>query len=208
MHQTRWLLPRPDPREIAALSLALNIGAPAAKVLVHRGFGEPAAARSFLRPSFDEMHDPLTLRDMPAAIQRITRAIGGGEKILIYGDYDVDGATAVVLLTKVIELAGGAASYHVPHRLKDGYGMRPEVVETAAAQGVNLIISVDTGIRAAQVVRRANELGIDVIVTDHHLPEAALPPALAPGWLLKSFRRCYRAWVGRRTGCAACANRS
>src|SRR5207253_8512575 len=84
-----------------------------------------------------------------------------------------------VLLIKAIELAGGAAHYHVPHRLKDGYGMRLEVVEAAAEQGVKLIVSVDTGIRAAQVVRRANELGIDVIVTDHHLPETDLPPAVA-----------------------------
>ena len=143
----------------------------AAKVLVHRGFADPAAARRFLHPTFEELHDPLTLRDMPAAIERIARAIREREQILIYGDYDVDGTTSVVLLTKAFELAGGIATYHVPHRLKDGYGMRPEVVEAAAEQGVKLIVSVDTGIRAAEVVRRANELGIDVIVTDHHLPE-------------------------------------
>src|SRR5476649_1376125 len=179
MSDTRWLLPATDTREIEALSAALGIGAPAARVLAHRGLAAPAAARSFLHPSFDALHDPLTLRDMPAAIARIGRAIGGHEKILIYGDYDVDGTTSVVLLTKAIELAGGAAGYHVPHRLKDGYGMRTEVVEAAAEQGVTLIVSVDTGIRAAEVVRRAGELGIDVIVTDHHLPEVELPPALA-----------------------------
>jgi single-stranded-DNA-specific exonuclease len=179
MPDTRWLLPATDSREVEALSSALRIGMLAARVLVHRGLADPAAARSFLHPSFDALHDPLTLRDMPAAIARIGRAIGNHEKILIYGDYDVDGATSVVLLTKAIELAGGAAGYHVPHRLKDGYGMRSEVVEAAAQQGVTLIVSVDTGIRAAEVVRRATELGIDVIVTDHHLPEAELPPALA-----------------------------
>ena len=179
MSDTRWLFPAADAREIEALSAALRIGAPAARVLAHRGLAAPAAARSFLHPSFDALHDPLTLRDMPAAIARIGRAIGGHEKILIYGDYDVDGTTSVVLLTKAIELAGGAAGYHVPHRLKDGYGMRTEVVEAAAEQGVTLIVSVDTGIRAAEVVRRAGELGIDVIVTDHHLPEAELPQALA-----------------------------
>jgi single-stranded-DNA-specific exonuclease len=119
------------------------------------------------------------MRDMPQAVERLLRAIRGGEKILIYGDYDVDGTSSVVLLTKAIELAGGAAHYHVPHRLKDGYGMRSEVVESAAAQGVKLIVSVDTGIRAAEVVSRANALGIDVIITDHHLPESALPPAIA-----------------------------
>jgi len=116
---------------------------------------------------------------MQPAIDRLRRAIREREKILIYGDYDVDGTTSVVLLTKALQLAGGDAGYHVPHRLKEGYGMRPEVVETAAAQGVTLMISVDTGIRAAQVVARANELGIDTIVTDHHLPDSALPPAIA-----------------------------
>jgi single-stranded-DNA-specific exonuclease len=107
-------------------------------------------------------------------VARLREAIRDGQKILIYGDYDVDGTTSVVLLTKAIELAGGASSYYVPHRLKDGYGMRAEAVETAAAEGVKLIVTVDTGIRAAEAVRRANELGVDVIVTDHHLPEAGL----------------------------------
>jgi single-stranded-DNA-specific exonuclease len=176
---SRWLLPSPDPRDVEALSSALGIAAPAAGILVHRGLGDPAAARRFLEPSLDDLHDPLTMRDMPRAVARLREAIRDGQKILIYGDYDVDGTTSVVLLTKAIELAGGASSYYVPHRLKDGYGMRPEVVENAAAEGVKLIVSVDTGIRAAEVVRRANELGVDVIVTDHHLPETDLPPALA-----------------------------
>ena len=173
------MLPAPDAAAIAALSAALPIGPLAAKVLVHRGFGEPVAARRFLYPAFEQLHDPLTMRDMPVAIERIARAIVQREPILIYGDYDVDGTTSVVLLTKAFELAGGIATYHVPHRLKDGYGMRSEVVEAAAVQGVKLIVSVDTGIRAAGVVRRAGALGIDVIVTDHHLPDTELPPALA-----------------------------
>ena len=173
------MLPAPDPAVVTALAAALKIGTPAAKVLAARGFGDAEAARKFMEPAFEELHDPLSMRDMAAAIERIGRAIRDRERILIYGDYDVDGTTSVVLLTKVIELAGGEARYHVPHRLKDGYGMRPEVVEAAAEQGVKLIVSVDTGIRAGEVVRRANELGIDVIVTDHHLPETELPPALA-----------------------------
>jgi single-stranded-DNA-specific exonuclease len=173
-----WALP-PSSDESAALAAALQITNPAAKVLCHRGLSDPQTAGRFLRPSLDDLLDPLTLRDMPLAVTRLREAIRGGEKILIYGDYDVDGTTSVVLLTKAIELAGGAAEFHVPHRLKDGYGMRPEVVERAAEEGVRLIVSVDTGIRAAEVVRRAGELGIDVIVTDHHLPETELPPALA-----------------------------
>ena len=179
MTQSRWLLPSTDPRAVGALSSGLGIAAPAAGILVHRGLGDPAAARRFLDPSLDDLHDPAAMRDMPRAVERLREAIRQGQKTLIYGDYDVDGPTAVVLLTQPIEPAGGAAGHHVPHRLKDGYGMRPEVVETAAAEGVKLIVSVDTGIRGAEVVRRANELGVDVIVTDHHLPETELPPALA-----------------------------
>ncbi|MDR3702129.1 MAG: single-stranded-DNA-specific exonuclease RecJ [Candidatus Sulfopaludibacter sp.] len=174
----RWVFPAEAPG-VEALAADLGIAPAAAKVLAARGLGDPASARRFLHPSLDDLLDPLALRDMPVAIERIRRAIAGSEKILIYGDYDVDGTTSVVLLSKAIELAGGAADYHVPHRLKDGYGMRPEVVEAMAAGGVKLIVSVDTGIRSAEVVKRARELGIDVIVTDHHLPESELPPALA-----------------------------
>src|SRR5947199_1710395 len=140
----RWVLPEHHTERVAALATALRIGTPAAKVLVNRGFTDPVSARRFLHPSFDELHDPLLMRDMPAALDRLERAIHGGEKVLIYGDYDVDGTTSVVILTKAIELAGGAASYHIPHRLKDGYGMRAEVVEAADDQVVTLIDSVDT----------------------------------------------------------------
>lgn len=178
----RWRLP--DHLDAAAslarnLETSLGLGALAARVLVARGLSNLEAARRFLSPSLADLHDPLLMRDMDRAVERLLRAVRSVEKILIYGDYDVDGTSSVVLLTKAIELAGGAASYHVPHRLKDGYGMRAEVVEAAAAQGVKLIVSVDTGIRAAEVVERANALGIDVIVTDHHLTETELPPACA-----------------------------
>src|SRR6266478_3627316 len=156
----RWVFPTSQPDDVTALSAALPTGALAAKVMVHRGLRDLDAARRFLNPSLDDLHDPLLLRGMPQALARLRDAVSGKEKILIYGDYDVDGTASVVLLTKAIELAGGAAGYHVPHRLKDGYGMRSEVVEAAAEQGVKLIVSVDTGIRAGQVVRRANELGI------------------------------------------------
>jgi single-stranded-DNA-specific exonuclease len=174
-----WAIPALDTQQVELLRAALRIGAPAAKVLVHRGLGEASRARRFLAPSLDELHDPFALRDMKRALDRLQKAIRGGERILIYGDYDVDGTTSVVILTKAIEMAGGTAAYHIPHRLRDGYGMRPEVVERAAADGVRLIVSVDTGIRAAEVVARANAIGIDVIVTDHHLPDAELPPAFA-----------------------------
>ena len=125
------------------------------------------------------LHDPFALQDMQAAVDRLERAIRLRECVLIYGDYDVDGTASIVVLKKVIEILGGVADFYIPHRLKEGYGMRTEVIERAAETGVRLVVSVDTGIRALEVVRHASAVGIDVIVTDHHLPEAELPPALA-----------------------------
>ena len=177
--RARWTLPAAGPEDSAALAKTLGLQPLAARVLLARGVNDPDVARSFLNPSLDELCDPSELRGLPCAVERIERAIRDRERILIYGDYDVDGTVSVVLLTKAIEMAGGATAYHVPHRLHEGYGMRLEVVEQAAAEGVKLIVSVDTGIRAGAVVARAAELGIETIVTDHHLPEAALPPALA-----------------------------
>src|SRR6476661_10456535 len=179
MAQPRWILPDLPAAEVASLASELGIGLPAARVLYGRGLQGADQARAFLEPQLKSLHDPHLLLGMEAALDRLSAAIRRGEKILIYGDYDVDGTTSVVILKRAIELAGGCADFHVPHRLKDGYGMRPEVVEEAARAGVRLIVSVDTGIRAAQVVARAAELGIDVVVTDHHLPEAELPPAVA-----------------------------
>ena len=116
---------------------------------------------------------------MEKAAARLVQAIERKEPILLYGDYDVDGTSALVVLKKVLDLGGATATCFVPHRIRDGYGMKSEAVEDAAALGVKLIVSVDTGIRANEVVKHAAGLGIDVIVTDHHLPEAELPPALA-----------------------------
>ncbi len=166
---------RPLPSE--CFGRALSLSEPAAKVLCARGLSDAVQARRFLAPVLSDLHNPWTLKDMAPAVGRLREAIKRQERILLYGDYDADGTSAVVVLMKGLELAGGQASFHVPHRLRDGYGMRSEVVEEAAAAGVKLIVSVDTGIRATEVVRHASALGIDVIVTDHHLPEAELPPA-------------------------------
>jgi single-stranded-DNA-specific exonuclease len=179
MMPARWVFPRLDARAAAQLAGALSIGSPAAQALCRRGYGDAESARRFLRASLDDLNDPLLMRDMARAAERLECAIRRREKILIFGDYDVDGTTSVALLMKTIGLAGGAATWHIPNRLTDGYGMRVESIEKAAAEGVRLIVSVDTGIRAAEPVRRAAELGVDLIVTDHHLPEAELPPAMA-----------------------------
>ncbi|HTW63003.1 MAG TPA: single-stranded-DNA-specific exonuclease RecJ [Bryobacteraceae bacterium] len=176
---SRWLIPTADPQAVNALAGCLRVRPITAAVLLSRGISDPSAAERFLAPNLDHLHAPALLTGMPEAVGRVKTAIQNREKILIYGDYDVDGTVSVVILKKAIEMAGGAANFHVPHRLRDGYGMRTDVIERAAAMGVSLIISVDTGIRASAVVEAARERGIDVIVTDHHLPEAELPPALA-----------------------------
>src|SRR5690348_16869855 len=118
---------------------------------------------------------------MTVAAGRLRRAIAANERILIYGDYDVDGTTAVVILKTAIELCGGRAEFHVPHRIREGYGMKDDVIERAQADGVTLLISVDTGIRAFAAAETAHRLNLDLIVTDHHLPDDAqgVPPALA-----------------------------
>ena len=175
----KWIFAESDLDGSAALGQAIGLGPPAARVLWARGYRDAASAHRFFSPTIADLHDPGLLKDMSAATGRLRLAIERQEKILLYGDYDVDGTSAVVILKKGIDLLGGKASFHVPHRLRDGYGMRSEVVEEAAAAGVKLIVSVDTGIRAGDVVKHASALSIDVIVTDHHLPEAELPPALA-----------------------------
>src|SRR5437899_2807755 len=137
---TRWLVKDSDPQSVGSLAAALSLRRPAAAVLCGRGLHDAVAAHRFLHPSLEDLYDPAGLACMDLALDRLRRAIRGGEKILIYGDYDVDGTTSVVILKRAIELAGGTPEFHVPNRLKDGYGMRAEVVEEAALKGVSLII--------------------------------------------------------------------
>jgi single-stranded-DNA-specific exonuclease len=176
---SRWLLPEIDNPSIAALSRDLKLHLPAARVLFARGYRDCSSAAAFLDPQLADLHDPYVLKDMDRAVARLCSAIASREKILLYGDYDVDGTTSIVILKKALELTGVPVDFFVPHRTRDGYGMRTEVIDRAALEGVKLIISVDTGIRAGAVVAHARDKGIDVVVTDHHLPEAELPPALA-----------------------------
>ena len=150
-----------------------------ARLLVQRGLAEPAAAQAFLHPSLDQLHSPELMAGMREAVERLRRALEQHEKILIYGDYDVDGTMAVVVLLTALRMLGAEVEAYVPHRLTDGYGMRVPVVEEAAANGFRVVISVDTGIREHEVLARARELGVDCIVTDHHLPDGHLPPACA-----------------------------
>lgn len=177
----RWLLPQFDAVQAAALAREARLPLLIAELLSNRGVSSAAEAASFLAPGTGQLLDPYLILGMAEAVGRIEQAIAHGETMLIYGDYDVDGATATVLLKTAIERLGGKVRYHVPHRLREGYGMQSEILAAAAAGGVSLIISVDTGIRAFAAAEAAASLGLDLIVTDHHLPEAAqgVPRALA-----------------------------
>src|SRR6201997_1727688 len=151
-----------------------------APLLVRRGIADAESAQQFLSPGLTHLHSPRQMSGLGAAVDRLDAAIQRKEPILIYGDYDVDGTMAVIILKTAIELCGGAADFHVPHRIREGYDMRDDVIERAAASGIRLIISVDMGIRAFGPAETAQRLGVDLIVTDHHLPGLdGVPKALA-----------------------------
>ncbi len=169
------------PEESAALAKAARLPLVLAELLVARGVTQPSAAFAFLNPEVTHLHDPLLMLGMDAAVERLERAIANREPVLLYGDYDVDGTTAVVLLKTAIEMLGGEARFHVPHRLLEGYGLQSSVLEAAHSEGVRLVITVDTGMRAFAEAETAQRLGLDLIITDHHLARAddAVPAALA-----------------------------
>ena len=178
---SRWILPQANS---GAATLAASAGLPliVAELLTERGVRSAAEAEHFLHPRLEHLLDPYTMHGMDAAAARVQAAIARREPILIYGDYDVDGTTAVVLLKTAIEMLGGEVRFHVPHRLREGYGMQAEVLAAAAGLGARLVISVDTGIRGFAAAEAAASLGLDLIITDHHLPQDAglgLPRALA-----------------------------
>ncbi len=151
-----------------------------AKLLVLRGIDSPESALPFLSPSLTHLHSPYLMTGIKPAVDRLDAAIERQEGILVYGDYDVDGTTAVVILKTAIELCGGAADFHVPHRIREGYDLRGDVIERAAAAGIRLVISVDAGTRAFAAAESARRAGVDLIITDHHLPGPdGLPHAFA-----------------------------
>jgi single-stranded-DNA-specific exonuclease len=172
----------PMPCDIAAvarLASELNVSDVTARLLCIRGLGDAALAQQFLTPSLADLHDPFALAGMGAAIERILGAIERKERIAIHGDYDVDGVTSTVILRRALELLGADVTHFIPERLRDGYGLQPAALDRLHADGVRLVISVDCGIRGIEAAQRARELGIDLIITDHHEPDTELPQALA-----------------------------
>jgi single-stranded-DNA-specific exonuclease len=181
----QWHLKPADADAVASLVAHLGCPPAIAHLLASRNITTPAAADAFLNPAIDQLHSPLQLLGIPAAVARILAALRAAEPILIYGDYDVDGTTATVLLKTTLERIAlaidpakpAAVTYHVPHRIREGYGMQNAILAEAAAAGIRLVISVDTGIRAIAEAVEARTLGLDLIVTDHHLPETGVIPA-------------------------------
>ena len=165
--------------EAQRLAAEAGISPTVARLLLLRGVTGAGEAQRFLSPALSHLHSPYAMSGMASAVERLRAALERKEKILIYGDYDVDGTTAIVILVTAIRLCGGEADFHVPHRIREGYGMKDDVIERAASEGVRLIVSVDTGIRAFDAAQTARRAGVDLIVTDHHLPhEGGVPEAL------------------------------
>lgn len=177
----RWVVRGYDEARAHALARSLDVSPVIAGLLLARGVNDKEEARRILHPAPAQLHDPDLMLGMGDAAARILRAIDGGERMLIYGDYDVDGTTGTVVLRRALELLGARTGFHVPHRFTEGYGIRQDVLERARDDGYQLVVSVDCGIRAHGPLQWAKSHGLDVIVTDHHLPddEEGAPPAFA-----------------------------
>ena len=178
--QKRWLLRQADDPLVARLSESLNVPPLISRILVHRGLGEPDAARRFLSSSLrEDLPAPSLMAGMEEAVARLARALLQREKICVWGDYDVDGTTGAATLVLFLRALGSAPLYYIPHRISEGYGVNEEGVRHLAADGVRLIVTVDCGISNPEEIKLARALGMDVVIVDHHLPPATLPPATA-----------------------------
>ncbi|MBI2188310.1 MAG: single-stranded-DNA-specific exonuclease RecJ [Acidobacteria bacterium] len=174
-----WAARPCDEARIEPLARDLAVSPITARLLCIRGLDEGERARRFLSPSLDDLHDPFRLTDMTPAVDRILAAIARRERIAVHGDYDVDGVTSTVILRRALELLGADVVHFIPERLRDGYGLQPAALDRLHADGVRVVISVDCGIRAEDAARHAAVLGLELIITDHHEPDAVLPRAVA-----------------------------
>jgi single-stranded-DNA-specific exonuclease len=175
----KWIIAEPDQTTVERLQKELNIHPTLCKLLVNRGITDFDSAKLFFRPTLEHLHDPFLMKDMKEAIDRIELAMERGEKLLIYGDYDVDGTTAVALTCTFFRKQYSKIQFYIPDRYKEGYGVSTAGIDFAAEQGCTLIIALDCGIKAIEKVQYAKSKGIDFIICDHHLPDTELPDAIA-----------------------------
>lgn len=177
---SKWVLREPsDPEKVDRLATEVGIDKVLADLLIKRGVETFAQARSFFRPSLDNLHDPFLMKDMDVAVERLHRAVVSGESILVYGDYDVDGTTAVALLYSFVRRFTDKVDFYIPDRYDEGYGVSFKGIDYAVESGAGLIVTLDCGIKAIDKVKYAASKGIDMIICDHHLPEDSLPAAVA-----------------------------
>ncbi len=177
--EKRWNILSAEAAQVNALQEALKIHPLLCTLLVQRGIDNFEAAKKFFRPSIDHLHDPWLMKDMQKAVERIEKAVKENQHVLVFGDYDVDGTTSVATLFQFLKKLTENVDYYIPHRYKEGYGISKIGIDYAKETGIDLIISVDCGIKSIELVAYAKELGIDFIICDHHLPDAIVPPAVA-----------------------------
>jgi len=175
----RWHIRPHDPAHIARLEREAGVSAVVAQLLIGRGICDPHSARSFLDPKLNGLRDPDELPGLPAAADRLMAAIAAKRPIVVYGDYDADGMTATAILMECLRLLGATVSFYVPNRIDEGYGLNDEALKTLAERGAATVVTVDCGIASLQEARTARELGIELIITDHHEMKAELPDAAA-----------------------------
>lgn len=175
----RWKLIEPDAAKVEALQKALNIHPVLCRILVQRGIETFDEAKAFFRPQIEAIHDPWLMKDMQKAVDRIMHAFHSEEKILVFGDYDVDGTTAVACMYQFLSKHHSQVEFYIPHRYREGYGVSKAGIDYAKENGYTFIVSLDCGIKSIDLVRYAKELGIDFIICDHHLPDEEIPPAVA-----------------------------
>ncbi len=175
----RWLLPGTSPLDVTPLTSALGLHPLAARVLAQRGYATPEAATAFLADGIGDLPNPFLLKGLRAAVLRVCDAIRSGQRITLYGDFDVDGVCSTALLALFLRELGANVSTYIPHRLGEGYGLNLAAIETLASQGTRVLITLDCGTTSVAEVSRANALGLDVIIVDHHSIPSQLPPALA-----------------------------
>jgi single-stranded-DNA-specific exonuclease len=181
MKAKRWIVREHDAERAASLARVLGVSPILAALLMSRGYADEQSARVFLSPTYDQLHEPYHMLGMKEAVARLQKAIATGERVLLYGDYDVDGTTGTAVLLRALKLLGGNAGFHIPHRFTEGYGIQQPALEKARAEGYTLVVSIDCGIRAHEPLHWARANGLDVIITDHHLPDEkeGAPPAFA-----------------------------
>ncbi|MEI6088387.1 MAG: single-stranded-DNA-specific exonuclease RecJ, partial [Bacteroidota bacterium] len=177
--QKRWKILEAEEAKVDTLFSSLKINKTLCRILVQRGLDNFELSKSFFRPNISDLHSPWLMKDMDKAVMRILQAFEQKEKILVFGDYDVDGTTAVACLYQFLKLIYPSVEFYIPHRYREGYGVSKAGIDYAKENEITLIISLDCGIKSVELITYAKELGIDFIVCDHHLPDQMLPPAIA-----------------------------